>query len=115
MSKTAKEFNINRQTISDWKKLEESTGSLAKRPLERSFKKIDPQRLKEIYDKNPDAFQKDVAKEFNVCQSSIQRALKRRLRYSRKKNFSLQRTRPQKATRLFRKNCENPNREACIR
>jgi transposase len=77
MAKTAKEFDINRQTIAEWKKLENETGSLANRPLNRSFKKIDPQKLKEIYDKTPDAFQKDVAKTFDVCQSSIQRALKK--------------------------------------
>lgn len=77
MAKTAKEFDINRQTIAEWKKLENETGSLANRPLNRSFKKIDPQKLKEIYDQTPDAFQKDVAKTFDVCQSSIQRALKK--------------------------------------
>src|SRR5215510_6768733 len=42
---TASQFSIGETTIKEWKKLRNTTGSLEKRPLNRTFKKIDPEKL----------------------------------------------------------------------
>ncbi|MDR2464299.1 MAG: helix-turn-helix domain containing protein, partial [Holosporales bacterium] len=46
----AKRFKINRNTIKEWQKLQERTGSLQKPPLNRTFRKLDPQKVKEFFD-----------------------------------------------------------------
>lgn len=55
----------------------------AKKP-NRSFKKIDPDKLKEYVEQHPDAYQKEIAREFGCAQSAVQKALKR-LKIKRKK------------------------------
>ncbi|MDR1208047.1 MAG: transposase [Holosporales bacterium] len=85
LKETARLFDLDRHTISRWNKGFAQTGSLERKPLNRSFKKVDPQKLKEFYDKTPDALQKDAAETFGVHRSSIQYALKK-INYTRKKN-----------------------------
>jgi transposase len=77
MDDTAKLFGVNRHTISRWNKYFSTTGSFNRKPLNRTFKKVDPQKLQEFYDKTPDALQKDAAEHFGVHRSSIQYALKK--------------------------------------
>ncbi|GHS95670.1 transposase [Alphaproteobacteria bacterium] len=89
MEQTAKLFKISRATVAAWIKLQSETGSLAKRPLNRPLKKLNLANVKEFFDTHPDAFQREAAEHFGVCRRSIQDVLKK-LKYTRKKNFSLQ-------------------------
>ena len=82
---TAIQFSIGETTIKEWKKLRKETGSLEKRPLERSHKKIDPEILRAYIEENPDAYQREIAEHFGVVQSAVFFALKR-LGITRKKN-----------------------------
>jgi len=47
-------------------------------------KKINPDKLKDYVAQHPDAYQKEMAREFGCSQSAIQKALKR-LKITRKK------------------------------
>ena len=87
---TAEQFSIGETTIKEWKKLRNETGSLEKRPLNRTFKKIDPEKLKAFVEENPDAYQYEIAEHFGCVQNAVFEALKK-LNITRKKNGTLRR------------------------
>jgi transposase len=82
---TRKLFRIGMNTITKWKKLQEETGSLGDRPLNRKWRKIDPELLREDVEKYPDDFDKERAERFGCSEDGICKALKR-LKIPRKKN-----------------------------
>ena len=61
----------------EWEKQYKKTGDLSNKPLKRRFRKIDPEKLKAYVSQNPDATQKEMAKEFKCAVSAICKALKR--------------------------------------
>ena len=74
---TAKVFGVGKTSVSRWEKQYIEIGDLSNKPLNRGFKKIDPEKLRAYVTKNPDAIQKEMAKEFNCAVSAICKALKR--------------------------------------
>ena len=70
-------------------------GHLEKKPVKRSFRKIDPEKLCSYVDKHPDAYQSEMAKEFHCSESGIRDALKR-LNITRKKRPPAIRSRTQR-------------------
>lgn len=64
-------FKVGTTTIKRWLKQWKTYGNLEKKPLNRKFKKIDPEMLKEYVEKHPDAYLKEMAKEFNCCTAAI--------------------------------------------
>ena len=48
-------FKVGLTTIKRWKKQYKETGSLANKPLSRSFRKLDPEKLKAYVREHPDA------------------------------------------------------------
>jgi len=91
ISATAAQFSIGETTIKRWKNLRNITGSLEKRPLNRGFKKIDPEKLIAYLEENPDAYQREIAEHFGCVQNAVFEALKR-LGISRKKNHKIHRS-----------------------
>ncbi len=69
------------------KQLKEKGNLKAKIP-KRSFKKIDPEKLKAYVKEHPYAYQNEMAKEFKCMPEAIRKALKR-LKITRKKDYSL--------------------------
>jgi transposase len=67
-----------------WKSLLNETGSLAPKKRETPWRKIDPVKLKEYIEKNPDAYLREMAEAFNCRIYAVQKALKR-LKITRKK------------------------------
>lgn len=59
--------------------------SLEKRPLHRSYKKIDPERLRVYVTEHPDSYQEEIAEEFGCSVAAICLAMKR-LKSTRKKD-----------------------------
>ena len=96
--KTAKVFGVSKTAVSEWVKKYKETGDLSNKPLKRGYKKIDPKKLKDYVNQNPDATQKEMAKEFNCAQSSICDALKRN-RITRKKRLYFIKNKIQKKSR----------------
>jgi transposase len=73
--------------LQNWKNQLNKTGVLEPKTRRETWRKIDPERLKDYLKQYPDAFLKEMAKEFNCSETAIFKALKR-LKISRKKNHS---------------------------
>jgi len=79
-----KMFNLGANTITQWKKLRRETGSLSNRPLVRSWRKIDPEKLRADVKEKPDDFDSERAVRFGCSRRGIQHARKK-LKITRKK------------------------------
>jgi len=84
LDETHQTFKVSRSTIQKWEKQWKETGDLENKPLHRSYRKIDPEKLKAYVAEHPDAYQSEMAKEFGCSQSGIRNAL-RRHKITRKK------------------------------
>ena len=77
-------FRVSISTIREWEKQLEKEGNLEKKPLHRSYKKVNPEKLKAYVTEHPDAYQKEIAEEFGSSATAIYLAMKR-LKITRKK------------------------------
>jgi transposase len=77
-------FGLGINTLKNWEKLEEETGSLKNRPLDRKPRKIDHEALLKYCEKNPFATHIEAAKYFN-CNERVIRYAKKALGITRKK------------------------------
>ena len=77
-------FGLGINTLKSWEKLENETGTLEKRPLDRKPYKIDRDRLCDYCKENPFATHKEAALHFNCDESAIRRA-KTAMKITRKK------------------------------
>ena len=84
-------FKVGTSTIKAWKKLQAETGNLGKRELHRSFKKVDPEKLRANVSEYPDAYLKEIGAKLGCDESAVRKAL-RRLKITRKKNERIRRT-----------------------
>ena len=84
LEKTHEVFNVSISTIRTWEKQWKEKGTLAPAPVVRRYKKIEPQRLKTYVREHPDAYPKEIALEFNCCETAVRKAFKR-LGITRKK------------------------------
>ena len=74
---TGKVFQVSKSTVYTWVKKKKETGDLHNKPLNRGFKKIDPEKLKKYVQEHEDIIQADMAKEFSCSIPGICKALKR--------------------------------------
>ncbi len=74
---TGKVFKVGKTTVSSWVKKKRETGDLHNKPLNRGFKKIDPEKLKAYVKEHPDHTQKEMAEAFGCCNQAISKALQR--------------------------------------
>jgi len=72
---THKVFGVSISTITDWEELQKENGNLEKRPLNRTFKKIDPVKLAEFIFENPDAYLSEIAEFFGCSTTAVWYAL----------------------------------------
>ena len=90
--KTKKEvnemFGLGINTLKTWEKLEDETGSLENRPLDRKPRKIDRDELRQYIETNPFATHGEAAAVFNCNESAIRKA-KNKLGITRKKNSKI--------------------------
>jgi transposase len=77
-------FHISLSAINKWSQQYYKTGYIGDKPVKRSFRKLDPQRLKACVEEHPDAYQKEMAEELGCSPSAVQKALKK-LGITRKK------------------------------
>ncbi len=87
LEETQNIFKVSISTIRAWEKQLRESGNLKAKTPNRPFKKIDPEKLKAYVEKHPDAYQNEMAKEFNCTPEAIRKALKR-LKITRKKRLS---------------------------
>ena len=77
LEETAEVFGVSKSAVSSWVKKYKETGDLSNKPLNRGFKKIDPEKLIEYVKANPDATQNEMAEFFDCSDTAIGKALKR--------------------------------------
>lgn len=77
-------FNLGENTLKAWENLEEETGSLEKREVNRNPHKIDREELKKYVEEKPFATHIEAAVHFNCTESGIRHA-KKALGITRKK------------------------------
>jgi len=77
-------FGVDAKTIRNWERQLKERGNLARKPLNRIHKKIDPEKLCEYLREKPDATQSELAALFGCSQPAVYKALKRH-GYTRKK------------------------------
>jgi len=80
-----KMFKLGANTITEWKKLRAETGGLENRELIRRPKKVCPEKLREYFAKNPEAFDHEAAVEFGCTAQAIGKC-RRKHRITRKKS-----------------------------
>jgi transposase len=75
--KTSEVFNVGTATIERWLVLLKETGSLEKRPLNRTAPKFESEKLHAYIEENSDALLKDVAEHFGGSITGAFHALER--------------------------------------
>jgi transposase len=83
----AEVFGLSTSTVSEWAKKYKETGEVKNKPLNRTFKKVDPEKLEAYMQEHPDAYLREIAEVFQCTDMSIFRALKK-LNITRKKRRS---------------------------
>ena len=77
LEETHQIFKVSITTIREWEKQQKETGGFEKKKLDRSFRKIDPEKLKAYVAEHPDAYQREMAEAFGCSESGIRDALLR--------------------------------------
>lgn len=95
-AETAKVFGVVESTVYTWVRKYKETGDLSNKPLNRKFKKIDPEKLKEYVMQHPDDTQEEMAKEFGCCNQAISKALKRNGITRKKRHYTIKNKIPKK-------------------
>jgi transposase len=83
----SKTFKITPQTYYNWLNLKNTTGTLNAHKTQTRNRKINPQKLRQLIEENPDAYLKEIAKHFNCSAPAIHKKLSK-LKITRKKNQS---------------------------
>jgi transposase-like protein len=82
---TCEAFGISANALFSWKRRLAETGSLENKPLNRRWRKLDPEKLRKDVEDHPDAFNRERARRFGCAEEAVRLALKK-LKITRKKN-----------------------------
>ena len=107
---------IAKSTLRSWRKRQRETGSCSAITNNWGTKPLiqDLEKFKKFVQEKPDRTQVEMAKEWGgVSESTIARALKR-IGFTNKKNFWLQRTQRRKESRVFREAKRACQRRDCL-
>ena len=103
LEETHQVFKISITTIRKWEKQLEETGDLGKKELHRSYRKINPEKLKAYVAEHPDAYQSEMAEAFECSESGIRDAL-RHHKITRKKDNAVPGAGSGKSSGISRRN-----------
>lgn len=79
-----KVFGLGLTTMKEWKKQYAETGNLQRKPLNRTFKKLDPEKLSAYVKEHPDAYLREIAEDFGCTDEAVRQVLIK-LKITRKK------------------------------
>ena len=79
-------FKVGISTMRSWQKQLSEQGHLKPKPLNRPFKKIDPEKLSAYISENPDAYLREIAEVFSCTEEAVRQALAK-LKITRKKRL----------------------------
>ena len=103
LKETHEVFKVARSTRQKWERQYKEAGNLEKKELNRSFRKIDPEKLKAYVAEHPDSYQSEMVEAFGCSESGIRYALWR-YKITRKKDCSVSRAGLAKSRGIFRTN-----------
>lgn len=69
-------YGVSRATLYAWQRRLQKTGNLADLPRLRGVYKIDKEKLKSFVEQNPDAYLKEIAKQFDCSAMAVSNTLK---------------------------------------
>jgi transposase len=78
-------YGISLSAVNKWHQKYQKTGELKDLPPRRSFKKLDPEKLKTYVNEHPDTYLKEIGEAFGCSDTAVLKAF-RRLGITRKKN-----------------------------
>lgn len=84
---TGEVFKVSASAVYTWVHKYQDTGDLSNKPLNRTFKKIDPEKLRIYVREHPDETQEEIAAAFGCCNQAVSKALKRLGITRKKKRF----------------------------
>ena len=113
LEETHQVFKVSKTTIREWEKRLKERGDLEKDELHRSFRKIDPEKLKAYVAEHPDAYQSEIAEAFGCSESGIRDALER-CGITRKKDDRLSGARSRKSSSVPGTNQGRTRRKDCL-
>ena len=91
-TEVSKTLGVGRTSLLRWEKRESKGELRATYPKTRGGFRVDDEKLKAYVALNPDAYQAEIAEAIGAKENTVCKALKR-LKLSRKKNYSVSRTR----------------------
>jgi transposase len=74
---TCQAFGVSAGALKKWQKQYKETGSLKNKPLQRKWRKTDPQKLIADVDAHPDDFNDERAERFGCSGEAIRQALQK--------------------------------------
>jgi len=83
-----KVFHISLTAINRWNQLYKSTGKLEDKKPCRTFKKLDPEKLRAYVKEHPDAYLQEIGDAFGCSDTAVLKAFKR-LGITRKKRRNI--------------------------
>jgi transposase len=84
---TCEAFGISPNALYTWKRRLAETGSLENKPLNRPWRKIDPEKLRKDVEDYPDAFNRERAQRFGCTEETVRLALKKLKKKKKKKTL----------------------------
>ena len=84
LQQTHEVFKLAIITIRTWEIKLKEEGTLKKKPVKRTFRKLDPEKVRLYFAQHPDAYLREAAEEFECCETTITYAC-RKLKITRKK------------------------------
>ena len=87
-AETAAVFKVGTSTLQTWKSQLNETGTLEPKKRRKTWRKLDPEKLKAYLEEHPDAYLKEIAQVFECSDVAVLKAM-RRLNITRKKNHSV--------------------------
>ena len=86
---TAEVFKVSPTTLQKWKSRLNETGTLTPKKRCETWRKIEPDKLRQYNEEHPNAYLKEIGEAFGCSDTAVSKALKR-LKITRKKNNNLQ-------------------------
>lgn len=77
LRKTSEVFAVAVPTIREWERKLREEHTLDRKPLNRTFRKLDPEKLRKHVEEHPDAYLRERAAYFGVAVSTVADALAR--------------------------------------
>ena len=93
---TCQAFGVSSSALKVWRKQYAQTGSLENKPLKRTWRKIDPEKLRGDIQAHPDDCNDERAQRFGCSGEAIRQALEK-LNITRKKRALLTAKHPKKS------------------